>query len=330
MNAMKKIPIILSCLFLQLLAANDNVMSRIPSLDKLGDIARWMSKPPSPKAVHEQMEFNMKRYVHHKRKPSPPVFIGHETNPIEDQNCFAINFGWPEELTVPFLTLSFSMFNPDDELLRISVPSGCFLVMVGGKYIPQMNDIVEKVEALSEHLSIKPLIYFAEKTEHVISATTTHVAMALIPKQTETDTHRVEFEVHCPVYHLKVYDPLLLFNNGSVHTRVHSNLNFKNMCPLKQRERVARIAFDQGWYLQVNLRTNYLFEWNIWWTLVNSGSRSKIPYYDEIYKLFFTIYHVAPIWTDNKGEYNKFHNVTKEWSGYVGKVGFPNNLHFHI
>ena len=37
--------------------------------------------------------------------------------------------------------------------------------MIGGKYLTRINDIVSKVETVSEQFKLKPLAYFCEKTE---------------------------------------------------------------------------------------------------------------------------------------------------------------------
>ena len=41
----------------------------------------------------------------------------------------------------------------------------CFIVLIGGKYVPKMKDIVEKVDIVSEQLAMEPFVYFAEKTD---------------------------------------------------------------------------------------------------------------------------------------------------------------------
>ena len=81
-----------------------------------------MSKPPTPKSVNEQIKAYKiretrpweKDLVYHQDNPvplgefpPPPASIGKETDPIKDLNCFALNFGWPEELTsIPSFAMS--------------------------------------------------------------------------------------------------------------------------------------------------------------------------------------------------------------------------------
>ena len=107
--------------------------------------------------------------------PAPPAIIGDQTDLIQDQNCAAINFGWPEELTIPSISLSLGLTDHNEiEVIRSSIPSNCLIVMIGGRYLSRVNDIVRKVETVSEHLPLKPKAYFGEKTD------------AKIPEETST------------------------------------------------------------------------------------------------------------------------------------------------
>ena len=87
-------------------------------------------------------------------------------NLLRDQNCFALNFGWPTEMIIPFISLSLSSkIALNIDLIKKSAPSGCFLVMIGGRYVPRTNDIVLKVKEFSEHVHMKSLVYIGQKTE---------------------------------------------------------------------------------------------------------------------------------------------------------------------
>ena len=155
---------------------------RLPPVDQLGGIARWMSKPPTPKSVIEQIKAlkiretrpNENYLVYHEDNPvslgefpPPPAIIGKETDPIKDLNCFALNFGWPEELNS---ISSFSMsIDPNKPIniasIRTTIHGDCFIVMIGGKYVPRIKDIVRKVDIVSEQLEMQPAVYYAEKTD---------------------------------------------------------------------------------------------------------------------------------------------------------------------
>ena len=55
--------------------------------------------------------------------------------------------------------------NVDIQQLRRSAPSGCFVVLVGGRYLNQMFRIIRIVEYITSQLAIKLVTYFAEKTD---------------------------------------------------------------------------------------------------------------------------------------------------------------------
>ena len=55
--------------------------------------------------------------------------------------------------------------NVDIQKIRKSAPNGCFVVLVGGKFVKRMDDIVRMVDYITAQLAIKLVTYFAEKTE---------------------------------------------------------------------------------------------------------------------------------------------------------------------
>ena len=50
------------------------------------------------------------------------------------------------------------------DTVRSSAPSNCFLVFIGGEYVNKVNEIVEKVDRVTEGLVTRPSIYFTEET----------------------------------------------------------------------------------------------------------------------------------------------------------------------
>ena len=78
-------------------------------------------------------------------------------------NCFALNFNWPDELTIPSISISLNSKLNVGLAIRKSSPSNCYIVLVGGKVLHRMKDIVQKVQEVSEVLVVKFLYYFAEK-----------------------------------------------------------------------------------------------------------------------------------------------------------------------
>ena len=81
-------------------------------------------------------------------------------------NCYSVNFGWPQELSIPELVINLE----DDISFDVSsvtdtAPSNCFLVLVGGRYVQRLDDIVSKMEVLSVQTASKQIIYIAEKSD---------------------------------------------------------------------------------------------------------------------------------------------------------------------
>ena len=69
---------------------------------------------------------------------------------LSSQNCFALNYQWPYQITLPSLTLSLSAKNDVGiQQLRKSTPSGCFVVLVGGKFVKRMDSIVRMVDYIT-------------------------------------------------------------------------------------------------------------------------------------------------------------------------------------
>lgn len=94
-----------------------------------------------------------------------------------------------------------------------------------------------------------------------------------------------------------------MFHNGTLH----HNLRYKEICPLKEKEQVARISFMQSRKFLVYLRTMRVGQMameeinslNMTLALWRSGIQSKISWDWEILKLFFISHNIAPVWTIN-------------------------------
>ena len=85
---------------------------------------------------------------------------------LRSQNCFALNYQWPSQITLPSMTMSLSPdSNVDIQQLIKTAPSGCLVVLVGGKFVERMDSIVRKVDYITSQLAIKLVTYFAEKTD---------------------------------------------------------------------------------------------------------------------------------------------------------------------
>ena len=149
-----------------------------PSVDAMGAITKWMSDPPPMAPMKPTLQ---DRY--HRKCPKDPDYCNNlESQRLENrvntpayqpnidflrsQNCFALNYQWPSQITLPSMAVSLNAKNDVDIYkIRASAPSGCFVILVGGKYVKRLDDIVRKVDFITSQLAIKLVTYFAEKTE---------------------------------------------------------------------------------------------------------------------------------------------------------------------
>ena len=71
---------------------------------------------------------------------------------INNQNCFAANFGFNGNIPIP--SLSFSL-KPELNLgpYELEKYYSCLFVFVGGKYIHEFNDVLKVAEKISKQLN---------------------------------------------------------------------------------------------------------------------------------------------------------------------------------
>ena len=93
---------------------------------------------------------------------------------------------------------------------------------------------------------------------------------------------------------------MMMFYNGSIK----DNLNFKTICPLKQREQTARITYEhnfQGIYIYRSSGELLMEEYkadSIKRALQKVGGNTMICHYWEIYKLLFLLHNINPDWLE--------------------------------
>ena len=185
--------LVLRCLLTVLLMLVTNGSSgkaALPPVEKFGPITKWMSDPPpkgpmKPPLQDKYHSNHMKRGYH-----DPDDYYNQnygynlESLRVEDrvntfayqpnidflisQNCFVLNYQWPSQITLPYMTMSLSAENDVNiRQLRKSAPSGCFVILVGDKFVKRMDDIVRKVDYITSQMATKLVTYFAEKTKEV-------------------------------------------------------------------------------------------------------------------------------------------------------------------
>ena len=89
-----------------------------------------------------------------------------------------------------------------------------------------------------------------------------------------------------------------MFHNGSMK----DNLNFNNICSLKEKEKTTRISYQNSHGIYIYRDTTIAME-EVWWTsikqaLLHVGGFSRVCHPWEIYKLLFLLHNVKPDWVE--------------------------------
>ena len=88
-----------------------------------------------------------------------------------------------------------------------------------------------------------------------------------------------------------------MFHNGSIK----DNLNYKTLCPLKQKEQLARISYQNNWNIYILPETGEL-EMEEWFSIREAlqgvGWNSRVCWHWEIYKLVFLLHNIKPVWME--------------------------------
>ena len=72
--------------------------------------------------------------------------------------CFTVNFGTKKEINdFPILTMSLKNNSRYDNGIITTPTDNCFLVLVGGKYVKIIEDVVKEVEKIIKNIGISPL-----------------------------------------------------------------------------------------------------------------------------------------------------------------------------
>ena len=79
---------------------------------------------------------------------------------VNNQNCFAVNFGYSEEISFPAVSLP---LDSSQNLKQYNLENSykCYFVFLGGKYAQDMKSVVDIVEDITEHFhGVKPVSMF--------------------------------------------------------------------------------------------------------------------------------------------------------------------------
>ena len=79
-------------------------------------------------------------------------------NSLQFDQCSSLNFDYHDiNLSIPQLAMT-----PDSKMkLNYDSPIGCLFVMIGGKYLNRVGDVMEKVNAITNDVGgVRPLAVF--------------------------------------------------------------------------------------------------------------------------------------------------------------------------
>ena len=89
-------------------------------------------------------------------------------NNFQFDGCISLNFGYHENsLSIPQL----AMTSESNIKLNFDSPIGCLIVMIGGKYLNRVGDVMEKVNSVSNDIGgIRPFAVFlnSDNKENVL------------------------------------------------------------------------------------------------------------------------------------------------------------------
>ena len=150
------------------------MLDRMPMLKDYADnIAKWLHPPA--RNQHQSWRWGTVSKIRRNKdlgrmqeygQPSLPKSQHSKPgeNVFESRNCFGLNVGWKSVQTLEIPTLSMNL----DQEFKISkkdfkAPMNCFIVFVGGKFIKDVDSVVERAKEISEEFYInKPSMYFFE------------------------------------------------------------------------------------------------------------------------------------------------------------------------
>ena len=162
---------------------------KLPPVEQLGAITKWMSDPPPKDPIVKPLvdDYYASLYSHYQGVGGRETLrlydeynyngalIGKRVTPfsyqpnidfLRSQNCFALNYQWPSQISLPSMTMSLSHEKDVDiQQLRKTAPSGCFVILVGSKFVKRMDSIVRMVDNITSQLAVKLVTYIAEKTK---------------------------------------------------------------------------------------------------------------------------------------------------------------------
>ena len=234
---------------------------------------------------------------------------------LSHDRCLIMKFGHLQPFTHPSLQLT---LEPGYQLnvgtLGSYSPSKCSIVVIGGKYLEQVDEVMRMVDKITEDLDWMPYAVFlmAEKPGQAIkiNVSTRGSTSPTIYQVPATRSSVVQFVMTCPGMSHSSTFTLHMRDSGEVD----DGKVWGDLC----RERRVNIAYNNDPpYFAIDNKTGELVRYPI---NPISGVFSAIPYDWEILDSFFMNHAIVPIWIDCHFTWGWFDENSGTWTGALSKV----------
>ena len=226
------------------------------------------------------------------------------------QRCITLNFGY--KTSIPFTT-----FSPNEDIVLdyfgSNSPSKCSIVVIAGKYLKKVDNVMELVDKITEDIAWMPSAVFlmAEKPGqdikfNVSARDNMSPTMYQVPA---TRSSVVQFVMTCPGMSHSSTFTLHMRDSGEVD----DGKVWGDLC----REKRVNIAYnnDPG-YFEVDDETGEMVKYPGHWP----STDTYIPYDWEILETFFSANDIVPVWINCHSTWGWYDEEAGKWTGAVGKV----------
>ena len=204
----------------------------------------------------------------------------------------------------------------------------CFLVFVGGNYISNLDQVVEKVESIGKKLQSKAkAIFINSLNRERINIKETWPPLVNKFRFLDDGAKNLKFQVYFP-HHFKAGIKFSFslqcpgeFINNVLELELlcdgtgRGNVHFYDLCKVVNRVNIAYNNYYQ--YFNIDNATNTIVKDPP--VPINEGY-SLIPYDFEIIGEFLRQQNIIPTWIDCNFTYGWYDEESGNWTGEIGKV----------
>ena len=232
---------------------------------------------------------------------------------INDQRCLAINFGYKKAMPFPTIEL----YPTHDFYLNVGTlgansPNKCSIVVIGGKYLEQVDKVMRMVNKITEDIAWMPSAVFlmAEKPGqdikfNVSARDNMSPTMYRVPA---TRSSLVQFVMTCPGMSHSSTFTLHMRDSG----KVDDGKVWGDLCREK-RVNIAHPNKPNNFYVDENGKM-------IKYPILTRAKSTHTAWDYEILESFFKNHDIVPSWTNCHYNWGTYDASLKQWTGAIGKV----------